>query len=143
MNELSREGSRLTIGVDLGDKYSQLCVLDEQGEICEEGRVPTTARAMRKRFEGMASCRVVIEVGSHSPWVQRLLEELGHERYGHPGGQLPAATNHESSPWPASPRFFRQAQPSPALPDRPLSDRSMHRGLETPRPWSANRSSAS
>jgi transposase len=34
---------------------------------------------MRKRFVGMARCRVVIEVGTHSPWVQRLLDELGHE----------------------------------------------------------------
>jgi transposase len=69
----------MTIGVDLGDRYSQLCVLDERGEVCEEGRIATTERAMRKRFEGMARCRVVIEVGSHSPWVQRLLEELRHE----------------------------------------------------------------
>jgi len=79
MDEHSRQGSGVTIGVDLGDRYSHLCVVDEHGEVCEEGRIATTARAMRKRFEGMARCRVVIEVGSHSPWVQRLLEELGHE----------------------------------------------------------------
>ncbi len=79
MKEDTKVGPRLTIGVDLGDRYSQLCVVDEQGEVSEEGRIATTARAMRKRFEGIARCRVVIEVGSHSPWVQRLLEELGHE----------------------------------------------------------------
>jgi transposase len=79
MEEHTREGSGVTIGVDLGDRQSHLCVLDEQGEVCEEGRIATTSRAMRKRFEGMRRCRVVIEVGSHSPWVQRLLEELGHE----------------------------------------------------------------
>ena len=79
MGEVTRDGAGMTIGVDLGDRYSQLCVLDERGEVCEEGRIATTERAMRKRFEGMARCRVVIEVGSHSPWVQRLLEELGHE----------------------------------------------------------------
>ena len=79
MKEDTRVGPELTIGVDLGDRYSHLCVVDEHGEVYEEGRIATTARAMRKRFEGMARCRVVIEVGSHSPWVQRLLEELGHE----------------------------------------------------------------
>ncbi len=79
MEEHTREGSGLTIEVDLGDRYSQLCVLDEQGDVCEEGRIATTSRAMRKRFGGMPRRRVVIEVGSHSPWVQRLLEELGHE----------------------------------------------------------------
>jgi transposase len=79
MKEDTRVGPEMTIGVDLGDRYSHLCVVDEQGEVCEEGRIATTARAMRKRFEGAAHCRVVIEVGSHSPWVQRLLEKLGHE----------------------------------------------------------------
>ncbi len=79
MKEHTRMETGLTIGVDLGDKWSRYCVLDEGGDISEEGRITTTARAMRKRFEGMAHCRVVIEVGTHSPWVQRLLEELGHE----------------------------------------------------------------
>ena len=79
MKEVTRDGASMTIGVDLGDRYSQLCVLDEHGEVCEEARIATTAHAMRKRFEGMARCRVVIEVGTHSPWVQRLIDELGHD----------------------------------------------------------------
>jgi transposase len=79
MKEHTRTGTGLTIGVDLGDKWSRYCVLDEGGEVCEEGRIPTTAGALRKRFGGMAHCRVAIEVGTHSPWVQRLLRELGHE----------------------------------------------------------------
>lgn len=79
MREVTRDGVGMTIGVDLGDRYSQLCVLDEHGEVCEESRIATTERAMRQRLEGMTRCLVVIEVGSHSPWVQRLLEDLGHE----------------------------------------------------------------
>ena len=79
MEEHSKTSTGVTIGVDLGDKWSRICVLDDQGEVCEEGRIATTARAMRKRFSGMERCRVVIEVGTHSPWVQRLLDELGHE----------------------------------------------------------------
>jgi transposase len=79
MGEISKDGTGITIGVDLGDKWSQLCVLDGHGEVCEEGRIATTAQAMRKRFSTEAPCRVVIEVGTHSPWVQRLLQELGHE----------------------------------------------------------------
>ena len=79
MNKASRDGSGMTIGVDLGDKWSRFCVLDEVGEVCEEGRIATTTRAMRKRFGATARCRMVIEVGTHSPWVQRLLTELGHE----------------------------------------------------------------
>lgn len=45
----------------------------------EEARLPTTEIALRRRFEGTASARVAIEVGSQSPWISRLLEELGHE----------------------------------------------------------------
>jgi transposase len=79
MDKVIKDGTEMTIGVDLGDKWSRLCVLDEHGEVCEEGRIATTAEAMRKRFSTESSCRIVIEVGTHSPWVQRLLKELGHE----------------------------------------------------------------
>ena len=79
MDKVIKGGTEMTIGVDLGDKWSRLCVLDEHGEVCEEGRIATTAQAMRKRFSTEAPCRIVIEVGTHSPWVQRLLEELGDD----------------------------------------------------------------
>lgn len=69
----------MTIGVDLGDKFSQLCVLDDRGEVVETARIKTNIAAMRRRFEGATPCRVVIDVSTHSPWVQRLLEELSHE----------------------------------------------------------------
>jgi transposase len=79
MDKVIKDGRDMTIGIDLGDKWSRLCVLDEHGEVCEEGRIATTTQAMRKRFSTEAPCRIVIEVGTHSPWVQRLLKELGHE----------------------------------------------------------------
>jgi transposase len=79
MEEFSKVEARQTIGVDLGDKWSQFCVLDDQGEVCEEGRIASTTAAMRKRFGSMDPCRIVIEVSTHSPWVQRLLNDLGHE----------------------------------------------------------------
>lgn len=74
----AREG-KLTMGLDLGDRYSQICVLAEDGELLEEARVRTTAAALRRRFGFEGSARVVLEAGAHSPWVSRLLEELGHE----------------------------------------------------------------
>ena len=49
------------------------------GRWVEEKTLATTARALRKRFSDLKASRVVIEVGTHSPWVQRLLQELGHE----------------------------------------------------------------
>jgi len=70
---------RLTIGLDLGDRASCYCVLDEAGKVQQEQRVSTTAKAMQEVFGGMARGRIALETGMHSPWVSRLLSELGHE----------------------------------------------------------------
>jgi transposase len=40
---------------------------------------PTTAKALPAVFGGMARSRIALETGMHSPWVSRLLSELGHE----------------------------------------------------------------
>ena len=70
----------VTAGIDLGDRYTHLCLLDsENGEVIEESRIPTNTKAFQRRFSGTAPMRIAIEVGTHSPWVSRLLEECGHE----------------------------------------------------------------
>ena len=69
----------LTIGLDLGDGTSCYCVLEESGQIVLEQRVSTTVKALREEFGGMPRSRMVLETGMHSPWVSRLLTELGHE----------------------------------------------------------------
>jgi transposase len=69
----------MTIGLDIGDKTSRYCVLDESGEVQAEGSVATTKKAMAEKFGCVEHCRVAIEVGSHSPWLSRLLSSLGHE----------------------------------------------------------------
>ena len=79
MANCTRATGKVTIGLDLGDKYSYLYSLDTEGEFLEEGRLRTTEDALRKRFEGKAPARVAIETGTHSPWVYRVLESLGHE----------------------------------------------------------------
>src|SRR5215218_2245209 len=76
----SSEQPRMTAGVDLGDKYSYLCLIDQHSaEVMEEGRLRTTPEALRRRFASERPMRVAIETGTHSPWVSRLLEECGHE----------------------------------------------------------------
>jgi transposase len=70
----------VTAGIDLGDRYTHVCLLDsENGEVIEESRIPTSSKAFQRRFSGIAPMRIAIEVGTHSPWVSRLLEECGHE----------------------------------------------------------------
>ena len=70
---------KLTIGMDLGDQSSYYCVLDEMGEVILEQKLPTTKQAMKHEFSRIPRSRVALETGAHSPWVSRLLTELGHE----------------------------------------------------------------
>src|SRR5712691_3774181 len=70
---------KLTIGLDLGDRFSCYCVLDEAGRIVLEEKVATTAKALQTKFGAMPRSRMALETGMHSPWVSRLLSELGHE----------------------------------------------------------------
>jgi transposase len=78
--DVSREQPKMTAGLDLGDRYSYLCLIDTlSGEVVEEGRLRTNPEAIRRRFASEPSLRIAIETGTHSPWVSRLLEECGHE----------------------------------------------------------------
>jgi transposase len=79
MANCSKVSGKVTIGLDLGDTYSYLYALDAAGQLLEEGRLRTTAEALRERFGAKAPARVAMETGTHSPWVSRLLEDLGHE----------------------------------------------------------------
>ncbi len=67
-----------TVGLDLADRHTEICVIDRAGAVVERGQVRTTREALRRRFAGEEE-RIVLEVGAHSPWVSRLLREQGHE----------------------------------------------------------------
>jgi transposase len=76
----SKQRPKLTAGLDLGDRYSHLCLIDqESGEIMEEGRLRTSPEAFRRRFASEQPMRIAIEAGTHSPWASRVLEGCGHE----------------------------------------------------------------
>src|SRR6201997_4291050 len=70
---------QLTIGLDLGDRFSSYCILDEVGKILREQKVPTTPEEMKQTFGRMVRSRIAMETGTHSPWVSRMLAVLGHE----------------------------------------------------------------
>jgi hypothetical protein len=70
---------RLTVGVDLGDRWSQYCILGLEGETLAEGQLRTTQEDVGEFFRAFTTARVVIEVGTHSAWVQDVITELGHE----------------------------------------------------------------
>lgn len=73
------QDQQLTIGLDLGDRSSFYCVLNRAGEVILEERVATNPEGMKKTFSSMPRSRVALETGTHSPWVSRLLSDLGHE----------------------------------------------------------------
>ena len=74
----ARKERPITIGMDLGDKTSRYCVLGADDEQSED-RVATTKKALLQKFSRMRRGRIAIEVGTHSPWVSRLLSGLGFE----------------------------------------------------------------
>lgn len=69
----------LTIGLDLGDRKSHYCAIDAHGTVVDIGSLATTEVALREHFADRPPCRVVIEVSTHSPWISRLVQSLGHE----------------------------------------------------------------
>ena len=69
----------ITIGVDVGDKTSRYCMLDEQGAVLREGGFATSKNGVTQQFASLGRCRIALEVGTHSPWMSRLLKSFGHE----------------------------------------------------------------
>jgi transposase len=70
---------RLTVGVDLGDKWSNFCILGLDGEKLTEGQLRTTELDFTELFQSLAAARVVMEVGTHSAWARDVVAGCGHE----------------------------------------------------------------
>lgn len=73
-----RSTTPCAIGIDLGDRFSYVCILDRQGVACQEDRVRTSELGFRQYFEGLPHSQIALETGTHSGWVSRLLERYGH-----------------------------------------------------------------
>lgn len=67
------------IGVDLGDKFSYMVILDPEGELVEEARLPSTPDAFQRKFRQLHPSRVALEVGSHSRWSSQVIQQHGHQ----------------------------------------------------------------
>ena len=70
---------RLTVGVDLGDQWSNYCILGLGGETLVEGQFRTRKQEVAEFFQALAMSRVVVEVGTHSAWVREIIAGFGHE----------------------------------------------------------------
>jgi transposase len=67
------------IGMDLGDKKNVVVVFDEEGQEVVKTNISNTAPQVQKFFAKHPGAVVVIEAGTHSPWISRLLSGMGHE----------------------------------------------------------------
>jgi transposase len=71
---------KIVAGIDVGDETSYVHAVDvTTGEVVWDGRVGTTAGELRHLLRPWGRARIALEVGTHSPWLQELLEGLGHE----------------------------------------------------------------
>src|ERR1700739_295006 len=77
--ELSPNLDRLTVGLDLGDQWSHFCILGFEGETLSEGQLQTREAEVAEFFQALAPARVVMEVGTHSAWMQEIIAGEGHE----------------------------------------------------------------
>jgi transposase len=138
MRKSNRNGSQdaefrsrpaITVGLDLGDRRSHYCMLNEYGEVVEQGRIATTEAGIRQHFEGEPRQRVAIESGTHSPWISRLLQQLGHQVIVANARKLRAISQNESKNDEADAEMLARL----ALSDPKLLAPVRHRSLERQR----------
>ena len=73
------KNSTIFVGLDLGDNFSYIVILNQDAEVIEETRLPTSKSALKRKFSTIPSCKIAMEVGAQSRWVSDLLRELGHD----------------------------------------------------------------
>lgn len=66
------------IGIDVHKNASQLCFVDENGEITEK-RIKTERDRFQDALAKAPRSKVLIEASTESEWVARCIEQLGHE----------------------------------------------------------------
>jgi transposase len=76
-----KEGFASYIGIDLGDKHCEVCVLDAAGELVESFRLPMKGADLQGYLARVGRSRVAIEAGGQSRWVAEVIEKCGHEVY--------------------------------------------------------------
>ena len=54
---------KVTIGMDLADRSSRYCVLNEEGEVIAEASAPRTKAGIGKVFGALPRSRVAFETG--------------------------------------------------------------------------------
>jgi transposase len=72
---------KVTLGLDLGDRQHSYCVLDIEGEILAEEKLPNDRASLEQLSQRYRNATIAMETGTHSPWISRLFEGRGHKVY--------------------------------------------------------------
>ena len=80
-NGQPREKFPFYIGIDLGDKNCEICVLNQDGEVKEQLHLRMKSGDLQGYFGAIERSCVALEAGGQSRWVAELLETCGHQVY--------------------------------------------------------------
>jgi len=103
----AKETFAFYIGIDLGDKKSDICVLDEQGELHDQFRLRMNAQELQTYFGSLARSRVAMEAGAQSRWVAEVIERCGHQVYVSNTRQVPYIHQSDTKNDPGEPTSWR------------------------------------
>ena len=73
-----KKTTKLTIGIDLGDRKHAICIIDQNGDVIHESMLSNTREDIARFFKNYPESLIAMEVGMHSPWLSRFLKSLGH-----------------------------------------------------------------
>ncbi len=79
MNTKSTKTLNTVIGIDLGDIQHAVCVTDKDGKILKESPLANRRDSLEELAAEYPNALIAMEVGTHSPWISRLLEDCGAE----------------------------------------------------------------
>ena len=68
-----------TVGMDSGDRWTHVAVIDADGELLLEDRVASREPEVRQWLSQMPASTVAMEVGTHSRWMAKIGRECKHK----------------------------------------------------------------
>jgi transposase len=74
---MKKDTTKLTIGIDLGDKYSHICILNSDSTIHQQCAIRTIKSHFQSFFTPYSGATVALEAGTHSSWTSHMLDALG------------------------------------------------------------------
>src|SRR5262245_48859511 len=76
----TKEQPAMTYGaIDLHKRYSQIRIIDAEGQVIRDQKVVTSDERLVAVFAGHGAVRILLESGTESEWVATALETAGYE----------------------------------------------------------------